>query len=368
MRVLPRVLAPAVAIVFAAVALSHAGPTMNQGLVGFGSTIVAPQGRLTLQSATPVMVTSQTAQTTVYYASYKGGGKVPYWNGAYDALDTIPSNQASTAMRASSTGVLNAAGVFDAWWVVSGAGRICFATNGSGGGWASDTAGSNTARGTGYTKLDGTTRAYTTNFGTITHCYNGTTDYGPIAANRATYLGTVTTDAGAAGSVSWTFGTATSGGGAAIFGVCNYYNDVPVRTLVQDSATTWTYAVAAWRAYDGAGTGSGANNRATYVSCNNEKPVTARLQTNGNTNTTNNTDPGVSIGVDSTTVASGTVTEVSTTATSGMVSEYSGYPGAGLHFLQALEWGNATNAPSFYGANTKNGVPLVEALIFDGTM
>src|ERR1019366_2909814 len=110
--------------------------------------------------------------------------------GSQDVIDTISSCQVSTAMASSSTGVLNAAGVFDIWWEGNTNHNICIATNGSGGGWASDTGGSNTARGTGYSQLDTTTRPYITNKNSVTHCYNGATDYGSITSNELTYLGT----------------------------------------------------------------------------------------------------------------------------------------------------------------------------------
>jgi hypothetical protein len=239
-----------------------------------GAAVTAPQGRLSLVTATPVMTTTQSAKGTLYYTAYKGGGKVPYYNGAFDAQDTIPNNEVSTAMATTSTGVLSALNVFDVWWS-SANHNICIATNGSGGGWASDTGGSNTARGTGYSQLDTTSRPYATNKNAITHCYNGATDYGAVAANALTYLGTIKTDASSAGKVNWIFGGTASGGTAGEFGVCNYYNPVPVGTQVLDSATSWTYNTATWRAFDGSGTGSGLNNRVTWVSCNGEDAVIA---------------------------------------------------------------------------------------------
>jgi hypothetical protein len=146
---------------------------------------LTPQGRLTLVTGVPVMISDQTAKSQVFYDCY-AGKYVPYFDGSVDQLDAIASCEVSLTMATSSTGVTNNAGVFDLWWVHSGASRICVATNGSGGGWASDTGGSNTARGTGYSQVHNT-RGYWTNVNAITHCYNGATDYGSVSADQATY-------------------------------------------------------------------------------------------------------------------------------------------------------------------------------------
>ena len=44
------------------------------------SQIVAPQGRLTLVSGTPVVTTDQAAKTTIYYSPY-AGSVAPFWDG-----------------------------------------------------------------------------------------------------------------------------------------------------------------------------------------------------------------------------------------------------------------------------------------------
>jgi hypothetical protein len=216
-----------------------------------GSTInipvPMPQGRLTLVSGVPVMTANETAKTTVYYDCFKGN-LVPYFDGTNDQVDAVASCEVSTALQSSSTGVLNNAGVFDAWWVHSGTNRICFATNGSGGGWASDTAGSNTARGSGYSQLDTTTRPYITNKNSITHCYNGAIDYGSVSANQATYLGTIYTTT--AGQTGMAFSVSGSGGGGNVLGLFNAYNQVKVHAISIDSTANWGYSSATWRKAD----------------------------------------------------------------------------------------------------------------------
>src|SRR5207249_3058151 len=111
------------------------------------------------------------------------------------------------------------------FWVYTGANKICVVTNGSGGGWASDTAGSNTARGTGYSAIHNT-RGYWTNTNALPNCYNGTTNYGSVAADQGSYLGSLTTTA--AGQTSFQLRpAAASGGTAPTLGLFNAYNQRP---------------------------------------------------------------------------------------------------------------------------------------------
>lgn len=230
------------------------GNTVDAGVTcgAVSTTIVPAQGRLTLASGVPVMSATScsgspcTAQGTVYYDCYSGAF-VPYYNGVSDTLDTIASCEVSDALPTSGTGVANASDVFDLWWVHGGTNRLCHATNGSGAGWSGDTGGSTTARGTGYSQLNRSARGYVTNANTIAHCYNGATDYGSVTANEATYLGTFATT-GSAGKVSFTFGTAASGGGAAVFGLWNYYGRVNVASTVTDNGSSnYTYSSATIR-------------------------------------------------------------------------------------------------------------------------
>jgi hypothetical protein len=286
------------------------------------------------------MTTSHTAQTTLYADSYGGGNTVPYYNGSSDALDTISGNEVSTAMAPSGSGVLNSGGVFDVWWEGNTYHTICVATNGSGGGWASDTGGSNTARGTGYTQLDLSTRPYITNKNAVAHCYNGTTDYGSIAVNRLTYLGTVCTDAGAAGVVSWTFGTAASGGGAARLCVWNYYNRTQTTTVVIDNGATYTYTTNAVRECRNSTTYT-----MTFVSGYAEDAAIATF--NANTALAVNTGfLGMNLALDTT--ASDTQTIVTDTrGTNAFVYRSKSVlyaPLTGIHYITCVEQGDNTNA------------------------
>jgi hypothetical protein len=209
---------------------------------GGSTTIVAPQGRLTLVSGTPVMTSDQTAKSTIYYDCYIGNA-VPYYNGSTDALDTISGCEVSLTMQTSGTGVTNNDGVFDIWWVHGGANRICVATNGSGGGWANDIGGggkSNSNRAAaGYSTIHNT-RGYWTNVTALDYCYNGTTNYGTVAVDQATYLGTIYTTA--AGRTGMAFQPSPASGGTGnVLGLYNAYNRVAATAIVRDSSASWTY-------------------------------------------------------------------------------------------------------------------------------
>lgn len=233
---------------------------------GSGSTtIIPPQGRLTCTTGTPVMTADVTACTTVYYDAFKGGNQVPVYSGSADVVLTIGAGEISDALPASSTGVLNASDVFDLWLInVSGTLTLCHATNGSGGGWASDTGGSITARGTGYSQLDTSTRAYITNKNAITHCYNGATDRGPISANQATYPGSLyTTAAGTTKMVMHP--SATAGGNNSCLCLYNAFQQQLTEAASYDSTSNWSYGTNTWRASDAGATGSGLNNRVSWV-------------------------------------------------------------------------------------------------------
>lgn len=244
--------------------------TCGQGLSGGTITatgtcalisIGTPQGRITLVTGKPVMIANETAKGTLFYDCYVGNA-VPYYTGTVDTFDTVSSCEVSDVMvSAASAGQVVSGQVYDVWWVHGGANRICIAMSasaGGGGGWASDTGGSSTARGTGYSQLDLTTRPYITNKNSITNCFNAANNYGPVSANQGTYLGTIYATAN--GQTGMSFTAAASGGGANILGVFNGYNRVPISATSQDTAASWSCNACAWRKAD-----NNANNSIQWV-------------------------------------------------------------------------------------------------------
>lgn len=224
------------------------------GTCTINGAVPPPQGRITLAANTPVMgLTSCSGSAcanigTLRYDCYQGGG-VPYFNGSIDLIDPIASCEVTDAMvSAASAGQVVASQVYDVWWVHGGTNRICLAMSaatGGGGGWASDTGGSNTARGTGFSALDNTTRSYITNKNALTNCFNGATNYGSVSANQATYLGTVFANGN--GQVSYVFPSFGAPPTAGLFGVFNAYNRVMTSAQIGDTSASYTYASATIR-------------------------------------------------------------------------------------------------------------------------
>ena len=329
-------------------------PALTDTIANNKEVIRGAGGRLTLvSSGNPVMTTSQTGKTTIYYSTYVGNS-VPAYTGSADIMAPITSNQMSLVLENSGTGVENANSVFDEWYFYnSGSPVVCIATNGSGGGWASDTAGSNTARGTGYSQLDFTTLSYPTNANSIAHCYNASTDYGPISANRATYLGTILTDAATAGSVSYTFGGSASGGSAARLDVWNYYNRVNTQTNITDSGSLYTYTSATVRQTRGS-----IGNQAVFVSGVAEDASAVTCFSVFHTNGSINAIQEIGIGLDTTTSYYQNQIDGAFTSTANISYNFGALPvliapQVGAHTISANENSDGTNANTFdsYGTN-----------------
>lgn len=310
---------------------------------GAVTLLTEPQGRLTLQANTPVMTTTQAAQTTVRYDCYIGN-QVPYYTGSADAVDTVASCEVTDAMvSAASAGQVVNANVYDVWWVHGGANRICIAmsvSTGGGGGWSADTAGSNTARGTGYSQLDFTTRPYITNKNSIANCFNGATNYGPVSANQGTYLGTIFSTAN--GQTAFQFGSANTSGQNAVLGVFNAYNKGSISTAVNDTTASWSYTILAFRQAN-----ASASNQIQLVDGLGTIFVNAEYGTNSSVGTGGGVATGV--GLDSTTTASGRISFINASTSGDGVASYRGTVGSGLHTLAALEKGNGSAASTFFG-------------------
>lgn len=324
-----------------------AGVTNINGQTGAFAFVIAPQGRLTLQTHTPVMSTAQINKNVIFYDSYLGGF-APIYNGTNDIILAIGSNEISDTLPSSGTGVVNNADVFDEWLVNNaGVATLCHATNGAGGGWASDAGGgSTTSRGTGYSSVDKQTRSYVTNGNTITNCYNNTTQLGPITVNKATHLGTFGTTA--AGQTGVTTGSSASGGGVALLMLWNRYGRVNVAARVVDSQAAYTYTSATTREAGGSTT-----NRVSFVSGDTEDGLLASIAFRITTLAVVNAFGFTGIGLDTTnsyTCQPAIVfTGAAVTASGAGADTCSIPPQIGLHAITKNEAGDTANANSFNG-------------------
>lgn len=300
--------------------------------VGGAGAATAPQGRLTLTSATPVLTGGVSSATTIYYALYECGSKVPIYNGSSFVMTTFA--ELSNVLANSSTGKAGPAAAannsnYDMFiWSDSGTVRLT-----RGPAWSSDT-----SRGTGA----GTTElqyvlGFLTNKVAITN--------GP-GAGLGTYVGTIRTDGSA--RCNWIPGGSGAGGVAAILGVWNLYNRVSVAVTVYDTTSSWNYSTATWRSADNSN-----NNRVSFVYGLQEDVIEAAYATSQNGSSTS-VYADIGVGYDSTSATSGSVSQgnsVSATAAAAMPPAHYEVQPIGAHYFQALENGGGTATCTFFGNN-----------------
>lgn len=280
-----------------------------------------PQGRLTLQTAVPVMVTAQTAKTTIFYTSYIGN-QIPIYDGTYWAATQITGGEISvlTTDTTKSPAAIGVSKVND-WFIWNDAGTVRI---GHGPDWTSDTVRS---AGTALVMVNG----ILLNNASITN--------GP-AASRGTYVGT--TRSNASSQFDWVFGSLASGGSNGFFGLWNTYNRVDIKSFCGDTTTQWNYAVVStWRAANASN-----NMRHTFIRGLDEDGISGDFTTAGSIATA--AIAAVGIGLDSTTAFSGATSFTASANGTPMTAKYSGVPGLGVHFLQAIEFSTGATS-TFYG-------------------
>jgi|GEM_PF-1536036 len=312
---------------------------------------VAPQGYLTLTSATPIITADVIAAAMVYYTPFMGA-LIPIWNGTNMALNSFAElSLALNSNHAADT-------VYDVFvFLNSGT-----ATVGTGPAWTTSTPGSG-ARGSGA----GTTQlarqnGIWTNAVQIT-ARNGANTY-TVTANQGTYVGTVYIDH-TAGQVS----CHRSYGQNRKWGVWNAYNRQPIYLKAGESTATWTYTTNTIRASNNVPSAYGANsfNVGSGTTCNGmvllqglaEESYDLRFVQHGAAQCANNNSAMRNgIGINSITAISGKrgMTSLQTagpTAEGDMKAEYLTAPALGLTNVCALEVtpSGGSNA-TYYGTET----------------
>lgn len=310
----------------------------GSGLVGGAITTtgtlniqnIVPGGRLTLTSGVPVLTSTVSAATTVYYAPYNHPF-VPVYDGSVMTLKPIT---ASSTDAVGLSVALGANWTLNSNWdwfvgVDSGTVRLC-----SGPAWTSDT-----ARGTGA----GTTELQLYN-GLWTNKVSMTCRYANASTftcgvNQCTYVGSMRT--GSAGQTNHIYGAVGANCTAATFGLWNMYNRVDVKTFLGDSTDSWNYSTNTWRSANASN-----NCRVTYIAGMAEDAVSSTYA-----GISSHSAAGISavgVGVDVTNAFSGSVAYNTTAGPLGVAAFYSGVPGLGLHFLQAIEISSGATS-TFYG-------------------
>lgn len=187
------------------------------------AVILPPQGYLTPTTGTPIIPSDVTSATTVYYTPYIGN-LIPVYNGT-SFTPTVFSELSCALVSAHAANT-----VYD-FFVFNNSGVLTLVT---GPAWGTSTAGGG-ARGTGA----GTTQISRINglwVNTVSMTgRNGANTYA-IAANQATYVGSIWIDS-AAGQVS----CHRSYGQSRKWGIWNAYNRIPVILKAGDGTSSWTY-------------------------------------------------------------------------------------------------------------------------------
>jgi hypothetical protein len=293
----------------------------------------APQGRLTLQSQTPVMVTDTTGATQVFYTPYVGD-RVPIFDGTLMQMVKFTEVVGSTVDTTKNPGPLAANKVND-WFIwldmtipATPTVRLCHGPD-----WTSDTVRS---AGTALVRVGG----LLVNNVAITN--------GP-AVRQGTYVGTSRSDAGA--QLKWVQGSAALGGGAAYLFLWNAFNRVETWTEVSDSTNSWTGA-ATTPGVNSATLNASNNNRVSFVSGLPEDSMQTAIWC---PTTVGTASCVVGVGLDSlTTYIAPTGWLYNVAGISGSLGSSNIYPAAlGVHFLQALYWASAS--VTFYGHGSVTG-------------
>jgi len=284
-----------------------------------------PKGRLTLTTGTPVMTSTVSAATTIYYTPYVGN-RIPLWNGSSFVSTTFSEVSQATTDTTKSPAAVAATAVYDLFgWSDAGTSRVT-----RGPAWTSAT-----ARGTGAGTSELTrVQGVLVNAVAITN--------GP-AAGFGTYLGSVASNG--TSTIDYTFGSAASGGGEARLMVWNMYNRVTALGDVSDNGANYTYTTATVRAARASNT-----NRVTFVSGLAEDAASSHYSVVELCTAAAGANLQTGLGLDTTSAFSSTQSVgygVGAVATFGLTSSLIIAPQLGVHFIQAVEQGDGTNANTF---------------------
>lgn len=286
----------------------------------------APQGRLTLTSGVPVLSTSVSGATTIYYTPC-AGNCVPLYDGTKLVPTAFSELSQTTADTTKSPAAVAANSNYD-FFIWNDAGTLrC--TRGPA--WPS-----NTSRGTGA----GTTELARVN-GLLLNA-NAITN-GP-AANRGTYVGTIRSNGSS--QIDWIFGGSATAG---FFGVWSAYNRVNVGSVAYESSSSWTYSSITARSVNGT-----TNSRHSFVSGIAEDAPSINITQRVGVGNAVNAYYVAAIGYDWTSGA-GTKNTLYVNPVAGGTMQASASltwtpgPVIGFHFFQQIENADGTNSVTAYG-------------------
>lgn len=299
-------------LVLAGPASGAAAPPSARALVVDDGLSYAADGRLTLSSATPVMTSDVSGSTSIFYAFYRGN-KIALYDGTSWVNTTFTELTNTTTDNTKNPAAVANNSNYDLF-VWSDAGTIRL---GRGPAWTSDT-GRGTGAGT--TELERVSGIWVNKIA-ITN--------GP-AAQRGRYVGSVRSNGSA--QIDWKLGGDAAGGSAGLLYVWNMYNRIDVHSMVRDSTASWTTTSTTFVSLN-ASTG----NRISFLSGLNEDSVSSQHRVFSTNSVAGQSASG--IGLDSTTTlaGSGGFGVSGGSANNLQAGTYSGRPGLGLHFFQAIQ-------------------------------
>ena len=288
---------------------------------GGTSTPTPPQGRLTLQTAVPVMTTTQSAKTTIFYTPYVGN-KVPIYDGTNMTMTTFAELSVATTDTTKSPAAIGASKVND-WFVWNDGGTIRI---GHGPDWTSDTARS---AGTALVMVNGV------------YLNNASITNGP-AASRGTFVGT--TRSNASSQLDWVYGGASVQG---FFGIWNCYNRCCVQSIAFQNTSSWAYSSTTWRG------ANALNNTRTYFISGLAEDAFQGAYTQVVGSTAGN-QAANGVGYDTSTAPSGVI-GASNTATIATNTSWYATSALGLHFFEGIESSQLGSA-TYYGVSNYSGL------------
>jgi len=287
-----------------------------------------PQGRLTLNSNTPVMTADATAQTSVYYTPYQGN-IVPI----YDGTNTQSYTFSQLTMALSTTNQTSG-NIYDLFIFLNSS----VVTIGAGPAWSSS---SSRGTGAGTTELQQTNGLWT-NKNSIT-LTNGSSSYSSISAGQATYVGSVYMTANGQTGMQFT-PAAASGGSNNILGLYNAYNRINTKSVEQESTSSWTYSSSTVRAAN-----NSSSNKISFVDGLQQSFIDASYEMYMSAG---GAGGGIGLQIDSSTSCS--VIEFNAPSAASSIMAHDDYkPVLGLHSVYAVEAnGNNTTTSTYYSSGT----------------
>jgi hypothetical protein len=298
-----------------------------------GGSFCMPSGRATLVTATPVLITDQTAKSTVFFTPYNGN-RISLYNGTDFSVDTFTevSQALSDATKSPAVSVANSVYYLMAW---SDAGTFRVTR---GPAWTSS---SNPGTGAGTAELEMFNGVRVNKFD-ITN--------GPLA-RRGVMVGCIETDA--ANQMNMMFAPAAAAGGSNNrLDVWNMFNRVAIASNCRDSTDTWAYSTKTWRSAN-----NSTSNRITLVCGLIEDSILARYTVPVTSTGSVQILAHAGIGLNVTNAFSGTVTPTVTANTAAnnlggnAHGSYSGLVSLGSSFIQAIEAATTAGTTTWQGDN-----------------